>query len=386
MKHFYLIILFSLALSSCVRDRSLENIRERKQLNALVRYNSTDYFIYKGYPMGFQLELLKMLSAHLGVELYIIPMNDLEAKFDRIPDKDIDLVAGNMTVTDARKKIMCFTHPLLQTRQVLVQRSRELGDSNFISSLNDLAGKTICVPKGSVFDEQADSLKKQIGKDFVVASIQNIDQEELIAMVSSGEILYTVADENVAAVCATSFFDNIDFSLPVSEEQDLAWAVDCRSDSLRGYVDTWIDSITKTLTFALLYHRYYTYPRKGYQNPDNYSLEKGRLPYDDIIKKHAERLGWDWRLLAALICQESNFLRKQVSWAGAIGLMQLMPEVAKKYNITLESPADAQILAGVKHLQVIDKLLPDEIVEPERTLFIIASYNVGVGHIMMLAA
>jgi membrane-bound lytic murein transglycosylase F len=152
---------------------------------------------------------------------------------------------------------------------------------------------------------------------------------------------------------------------------------------LVSVINVWIDSLIQTKTFTQLYQKYYVKPRHGYLHSDHSTLKKGRIsPYDEIIKKHAERLNWDWRLLAALIYQESHFLTNQVSWAGAIGLMQLMPDVAEKYGITLESPANEQILAGVKYLQLIDKLLPAEIPKSERTAFVLASYNVGVGHVL----
>ena len=372
-----------IAACSCVSkppDRSLENILERKQLNVLVRYNSTDYFLYRGYPMGFQLELMSLFAAHLGVDLHLIPSNDKEEKFERIKDDSIDLIASNITVVDGS---ICFTHPLFQTRQVLVQRRRSLSDSDFINTLQDLSGKTIVVPKGSASERLLEDLKQRIDGGFTIVTTANTDQEELIAKVSSGEIPYTVADENVAAVCASAFFRNIDYSLPVSEEQGRAWGIACSADSLCVVVNSWIDSITKTRTFSRLYHKYFVHPRRGYLHPDNYSLEKGRLsPYDDIIKRYAPRLNWDWRLLAALIYQESLFQPDQVSWAGAIGLMQLMPAAAEQYDITLESSAEEQILAGVRHLQAFERQLPEEIVEPERTAFLLAAYNVGLGHIL----
>jgi membrane-bound lytic murein transglycosylase F len=145
----------------------------------------------------------------------------------------------------------------------------------------------------------------------------------------------------------------------------------------------WIDSISQTRKFRNLCLRYHIQPRPSYLQSDSTSQDPSRLsPYDDIIKKHAKQLNWDWRLLASLIYQESNFYSDVVSWRGAIGLMQLMPDVAEKYGITEESSPDEQILAGVKHLLQINKILPSEIPKSERIPFMLATYNVGLGHIL----
>ena len=56
------------------------------------------------------------------------------------------------------------------------------------------------------------------------------------------------------------------------------------------------------------------------------SLKEGKIShYDNLFKKYAQEIGWDWRLLASLAYTESNFDTTAVSWAGAKGLMQLMP-------------------------------------------------------------
>ncbi len=67
---------------------------------------------------------------------------------------------------------------------------------------------------------------------------------------------------------------------------------------------------------------------------DFYAINTGRIsPYDQYIRKYSQQLGWDWRLLASLIYQESNFKTDVTSQVGASGLMQLMPTTAKRFGI-----------------------------------------------------
>ena len=107
-------------------------------------------------------------------------------------------------------------------------------------------------------------------------------------------------------------------------------------------------------------------------------------PYDDIIKVNADKIGWDWRLIAALIYQESRFNPDAGSWAGAMGLMQLMPSTAKSFG--LEDPFDPQqnIEAGTKYLNIIQKRFAKDstISKSDIIKFTLASYNVGMGHVI----
>ena len=102
-----------------------------------------------------------------------------------------------------------------------------------------------------------------------------------------------------------------------------------------------------------------------------------------MIKNQAERMGWDWRLLASIIYQESNFRTDLESEMGAYGIMQLMPATMMQYGIDYDSPVEAQLQAGGMLLQSFDRNLPVSIVDSvEREKFILASYNAGMGYIL----
>jgi membrane-bound lytic murein transglycosylase F len=106
--------------------------------------------------------------------------------------------------------------------------------------------------------------------------------------------------------------------------------------------------------------------------------------YDDIIKKYATTLEWDWRLLTAQIYKESKFNPNTRSWRGALGLMQVMPRTANSYGIRpneLVNP-EKNIIAGTKHLAMLENewgnILEDS---TEIVKFTLGSYNVGKGHV-----
>ncbi len=376
--------------SSNLKMHKLESIKERGKLIAVTDYNSINYFIYRGQPMGYQFELLQELADHLGVRLEVRVSNNLSDIFESLEDGDVDLIAANLAVTKDRKKIMDFTVPQSQTRQVLVQRkpknwehmSKSSLDEKMIRNQLDLAGKTIYVQKNSAFATRLHHLSDEIGDSINIVEV-NEDVEQLISYVASGDINYTISDENVARVNQT-YYPNIDIGTAVSFPQNLAWAVRKGSDDLLNNINNWLTGFKKTAKFAVIYNKYFENQKSAQMvESDYYTLNSGKVSaFDNIIKKYSTEIHWDWRLLASLIYQESHFNPHVVSWAGAFGLMQLMPTTARRFGINMDSSPNDQIKAGVKFLKWLDSRFSDIKDENERIKFILAAYNVGYGHIV----
>lgn len=105
-------------------------------------------------------------------------------------------------------------------------------------------------------------------------------------------------------------------------------------------------------------------------------------PYDGIIKEKSAELGWDWRLLAAVVYQESRFSIKAESHRGAKGLMQIMPVVARKYGIQDLIDPHQNIAAGVRMLSKLQENWKEYGLSQEECIkFTLASYNAGEARI-----
>jgi membrane-bound lytic murein transglycosylase MltF len=115
--------------------------------------------------------------------------------------------------------------------------------------------------------------------------------------------------------------------------------------------------------------------------------EKGAIrdrvsPYDILIKEYAAELGWDWRMLAAVLYQESRFSIKAESHRGAKGLMQIMPVVARKYGIQDLIDPQQNIAAGTRILSKLQGNWKSEGLSDEECIkFTLASYNAGEARI-----
>ncbi len=370
----------------------LDSIRERGKLIAVTDFNSTDYFIYKGEPMGFNYELLKSFSESIGIDLEIITENHIDDAIGMLKSGKADLLALSLTVNSSREKDLQFTDPIGETRQVLVQRkpaywrslTKDELDKKLIRNQLGLARKTIYVQEGSSHAEQLISLAKQMGESINIVQVP-FESEKLIRHVESGEIDYTVCDEDAALVNA-SYYPDIDVSTPVSFPQNFAWGVrKNNSEALLAALNSWLTVYKKTGSYALLYAKYFKNPRSlSIVNSDFYALNTGKVSrYDDMIRRFSASINWDWRLLASLICQESHFDPGVESYTGAFGLMQVMPETGKNFGIDIKSSPENNLKAGILYIKwlysIFDSKIPDE---KGKINFILAAYNAGPGHVL----
>ncbi len=170
-----------------------------------------------------------------------------------------------------------------------------------------------------------------------------------------------------------------DLNLSMELGGHTVWAV--RDEAQLRQVDSWISYITND--------EYYTKAKSSYSGTFNpfKRAERGVVtktlsPYDDIIRTYAKELGWDWRMLAAVVYQESKFSINSQSHRGAQGLMQVMPQTAKYYGIDDLLDPEKNIKAGTSHLKRLQKLYAKcEMTAEERAKFTLAAYNAGEGRV-----
>lgn len=105
-------------------------------------------------------------------------------------------------------------------------------------------------------------------------------------------------------------------------------------------------------------------------------------PYDSLIRQYAKELGWDWRMLAAVVYQESKFSIGSRSHRGACGLMQVMPQTGAVYEVNDLIDPEQNLFAGTNHLKRLQKLYSScDMSDEERIRFTLAAYNAGEGRI-----
>ncbi|MBI9037458.1 MAG: transporter substrate-binding domain-containing protein [Bacteroidales bacterium] len=369
----------------------LPQIVKKDTLTAITQYNSTSYFIYKGKPMGYEYELLELFSKSIDVELHIILTDNLDTAISWLESGKGDIIAQALTITKERNNILSFSDYHTLTQQVLVQRKpknwRKMTldniDKQLIKDPINLINKKVHVKKSSPYYERLNNLSDEIGGDIDITPVsENVVTEDLIKMVADGEIDYTVADKNIALLNKT-YYPILDVETEVSFSQRIAWAVRKTSPKLLASINNWIKKMRKTTDYYVIYNKYFKNKKaaKRRMKSEYFSVSGGKISeFDEIIKKHSANLGWDWRLLASQIFQESRFDPKTKSWAGAKGLMQMMPKTAKQFGVTKLFNPDENIKAGTIYLKHISDRF-EEIDYPEKIKFVLASYNVGYNHV-----
>lgn len=160
------------------------------------------------------------------------------------------------------------------------------------------------------------------------------------------------------------------------------WAVsDMQSDRIRQY-NNWIGHMKSSSRLSDLQTIY-----SGTHNPHR-RAEKGTVtsrvsPYDNIIRKYAKSLGWDWRMVAAVVYQESKFSISSRSSRGAQGLMQVMPQTGAIYGVDNLFDPEQNIYAGTSHLKRLQRMFSKyDLSQEELIKFTLAAYNAGEGRVI----
>lgn len=404
-------------------DRDLSEILEQDTLHVLTTYNSTGYFLYRGVAMGFQHDLLQAFGEEhdLNVEFHVQPTR--ERIYHRLNEGEGDIVADRVVPTEADSGIVRFTQPLYETRPVLVQRDSAPSDSvlpdgvdsvvqkarpdseerpvtqlakadsaeelemraRIIDDPSDLGGREVALPFQSEYVSLLAELEDETTGDIHVVELDTAGSyEKVIRYISTGDFNFTVSPENLAKLKA-GYFDNIRTKPTMGASHEVAWAVRRNAPALLDSLNAWVEAKRGTSWYEQLYDRYFI-DRRGYNEREDSEYltgETGRLSdYDDLIRVNAEKINWDWRLLASQTYQESRFEPRAKSWAGAAGLLQLMPPTAREFGVTNVYDPEDNVAGAVRFIQWLTDYWDDKIEdEDERLKFILASYNTGHGHV-----
>ncbi|WP_224485557.1 transporter substrate-binding domain-containing protein [Robertkochia aurantiaca] len=373
-------------------ERDLAEIRKDGVLHAITIYNSTSYFLYKGMPMGFEYELLSRLANDLDLELQITVAEDIDDLFDMLNNGEGDIIAYGLTITEPRKELVSFTDYHYVTHQALVQRMpsnwRSLPgykiEKQLISNTLELINDTVWVRQNSSYADRLKNLQDELGADIEIAYLEgNKTTDEIISMVVDGEIERTVSDYNIAAINKT-YYPILDIDTRISFAQRIAWAVRKNSPELLTAINEWISKEKKSDDYYVIYNKYFK-NKKSYKRrirSDFYSKNGNRISqYDPVIKEYADDIGWDWRFLCSQVYQESRFNPKAESWAGAGGLIQLMPETAKALGVSNPFNPKENLKGGVKYLDRIRGRFEKVEDSIQKIKFTLAAFNCGPGHV-----
>ncbi|WP_421783044.1 transporter substrate-binding domain-containing protein [Kiloniella litopenaei] len=370
----------------------LDSLVEKRTIRVLVNYSPTNFFIVDGKPRGFEYDLMEEFRQSLKRQ---IPKDKWPIVFiykpvafgDLLPLLEAgygDIAVGGLTITEERKEKIDFTKPYLRdVAESIVGRS----DLPKIQRLEDLAGKSIFVNPESSFAEHL----AVVNEDFdrrglepikIIQANLKLTDEDILQMVNSGIVDFTVADLHVAENWA-QILPNLRVydQITIHDNGRLAWAIRQNSPQLMTAINKSMKSVKKGSLLGNIYFKKYFEQTKWVENPLRRREAKKLKTKRKLFEKYGQEYGIDWLALAALGYQESRLDQSVKSDAGAVGIMQVLPTTAagKPISINNVDDIDGNIHAGTKYLAHLrDTYFNDpEIADDDRLDFMLAAYNAG---------
>lgn len=362
----------------------LEEIQQSGEIIVLTLYGPTSYFDYRGAMIGYQYQVSEQFGESIGAKVRVEVARTVEEMVTKLKNGDGDVIAYNLPVTNEYKKDLQYCGEEIITNQILVQPKGK----NQIKDVTELVGKDIYVSRKRYAD-RLKNLNNELGGGIKIHVIpaDSLTTEELIEKVAKGQIPLTISENDLLQFNQRTY-PNLDFSLKVSFEQRASWAVRKDSPNLAKAIDEWFKESTQKRAYLASAERYYEKDKPVqavvHRKAPILNASAGIIStYDALFKRYSRQIGWDWRLMAAQAYQESGFDPQAVSWAGARGLMQIMPRTAQGIGVEVDALFDPEtsVSAAATIMKQLNNTYSDVHDQTERIKFMLASYNCGAGHV-----
>lgn len=331
----------------------------------------------QGAEAQFERDLAQLFAEQLHTKLKIVPLPQAEVT-SALYKRKAHLAAASLR-SDASATVMRFG-PGYQKVRELVVCNRE---TKPIKTLVDLAGMKLAVLSGSA--QEAVLIKAQ--KDLPSLQWQTrsgLTEHNLLTEVAEGLLDCALANE-LQLADARNYYPNLVAALDIASPSELAWGFPIDADpKLLEQVQIFFTRIQKDGTLRRLLDRYYGHTDRldALDSTTFISRISTVLPhYRRFFAEAASLTGEDWRLLAALAYQESQWDPLATSFTNVRGMMMLTEDTADRMKVGNRLDARESIIAGAKYLTLLKEQMPARIAEPDRTWLALAAYNQGYGHL-----
>lgn len=350
------------------------------ELVVLTRESPTTYYLdSEGNPAGFEYDLIAEFAKEHGWKLKLEVAQDVDSLIAATADRHAHIAAAGLTITSARAGRLRFGPPYAHERELVVCGPQVKGPTTFA----ELSKVRLEVVKGSSHAERLMELR-QAYPELRWVEMEDHSTEELLERVASGLSDCTVADSSTFNV-VSNFMPSLSAAMNLTDDRDIAWAMPMNTDlRLRQAVSDFFREIRADGRLDMLRKRYFGQAHR-LAEADVQGILTKRLSLLPKLKpafvNAQEESGLDWRLLAALAYQESQWNPLATSPTGVRGIMMLTSDTADRLGIPDRLDVRASILGGAQYLNMLKDSLPARIPEPDRTWIALAAYNLGMGHL-----
>ncbi|MCC7486638.1 MAG: transglycosylase SLT domain-containing protein [Burkholderiales bacterium] len=387
-----------LALENKPWKGDFDAMLEARRIRVLVPYSRTLYFNDKGRERGVIADLVRDFERYLNkthakrlgkrpLTVVIIPTTRDEL-LPGVANGLGDIAAGNLTVTEARLKIVDFVTPTGRkqlTQELVVTGPR----SPAIGSIEELSGKRVDVRPSSSYHESLVALNERLKKSgkppvAIVALPDELEDEDILEMLNAGLFEFAVVDDWKARMWAQVLPKiRVREDLVLRADAEIGWAIRKGSPQLaRAAADFYANFLKAQGGIEARLAHYHKRVRQITNNTATAEYKRFEATVR-LFEVYGTRYGFDPLMLAAQGYQESQLKQEARSHVGAIGVMQVMPATGKDLRVGDINQVEPNIHAGAKYMdQLMSRYFPDaKFSERDRPLFAFASYNAGPGNI-----
>ena len=379
-----LVALLALVLVYACADRKVASWRESNELVVLTSPGPLTYT--PGAQdnggeagAGFEYDLVSLFAEEAGLKLKLVSVGNY-----REVAQALKRGAGHMAAAwlvwhpGVANSEFQATTPFFQSSHLLVQHEASLP----ITSTEQLAGRTVHVVARS---RHADLLAglPALNPPVTVQEHPEWSDLDLLQAVAEQRIELALTDGPILDI-AQNYYPQLSATLQIGEPQPIAWLFPGDADpELVAKAEAFLGRVHKDGTLVRLKDRYFGHVRRLKQFDVVQFLERTRSLLPDFrtqFESAQARTGIDWRLIAALAYQESQWDPMATSPTGVRGMMMLTEETADRLGVSNRLDPKQSISAGARYLADIRDQLPETVKEPDRTWMALAAYNLGLGH------
>ena len=366
---------------------------ERRVIRVLLPYSRTLFFVEKGRERGITAENMRDFEGYLNrkhakelgmrpITIILIPTTR-DKLLTGVRDGIGDIAAGNVTVTEERRKIVDFA---VAKDGIVVRELVAAGPkAPELKTIEDLAGKTVHVRPSTSYAESLAALNGRLtaaGKAPIrIAALPDaLEDEDKLEMLNAGLFDFVVVDDWVGRMWA-QILPNIRLreDLVLRDGAATGWAIWKNSPKLEAeIVDFYTNYTKKQGVMAYRLAQYFKHIKQISNNTGNAEAKR----FTDAIglfRKYGEQYKFDPLMLAAQGYQESQLRQDARSRVGAVGIMQVRPATGSELKVGDIRLIEPNIHAGAKYMdQLMTRYFPDaKFNDADRSLFAFASYNAG---------
>lgn len=353
----------------------------KKKLKVLALHSINSFFLYDGEEHGLEYELLQLYAKHADLLIDIVTVENYKQMYDSMSAGNFDVAMGTLFINEAMDSITPFSNPLYHSDIILATTTQRAAVSPpQLSAYNIIHQSPV-----HFWMHESDSILGH-WKDSIAHLEVDVSKEAALERVAKNQFESLIVDKHDFLIMHSYFPDLKEHRL-IQQQQPVAFAFNPHADQLKDHFNAWHAKKRHSSDYQYTLRKYddhsvFIKEKLKYEMP---VIRKGIISkYDSLIRRYAEKEAFDWKLIAAIIHQESRFRPHVVSPVGAYGLMQLMPSVAKTYKINfnkLASP-DLNIATGTKYFRwIFNHFDKPEFSEEDKIKFSLAAYNAGIGHI-----